>query len=102
MRMLSTVAKAARVGLLPLPLLLGLAFVSGCGRSLGHVSVTLGSVAHLELDQNDTGPTSVQLSVGPRECRSRSVAFAWGAWGSGTHRDGAHASTRVKASVAAC
>lgn len=75
---LSPAALSLRLGLL-VGLLLGLLFggTLGCGRSPGHVSVSVGDSARLDLDRGVSGPTSVKLTLGAHDCRPARFSMAW-------------------------
>lgn len=49
----------------------------GCGTSPGHLSVSIGERAKIDLVQSASGRTSVQIIVGPRECLATRVSGSW-------------------------
>jgi hypothetical protein len=48
----------------------------GCGTSTDHVSVRVGR-SRLDVHRLASGVTSLQLEVGPHDCRATTVNLAW-------------------------
>ena len=55
----------------------GSLLVVGCGMSPGHLSVSVGERAKLDLVQSASGQTSLRVSVGPPECLATRVSASW-------------------------
>jgi len=55
----------------------GALLVVGCGTSPGHLSVSMGERAKLDLVQSASGQTSVRVSVGAPECLATRVSASW-------------------------
>jgi hypothetical protein len=55
----------------------GSLLVVGCGVSPGHLSVSVGERAKLDLVQSASGHTSVRVFVGAPECLATRVSASW-------------------------
>jgi hypothetical protein len=55
----------------------GSLLVVGCGTSPGHLSVSVGRHARLDLHRAASGHTSVQVALGAHDCLATRVDAAW-------------------------
>jgi hypothetical protein len=55
----------------------GALLLVGCGTSPRHLSVSVGRQATFEMVRSATGHTSVQVTVGARDCLATRVSGSW-------------------------